>query len=269
MLTALSAATPLVLLATGAAAQTAPLPPHWTLRAEDPPPEHARPRGEPNGTLRGLYGRGVIDPFEGVTTEIGVEGGVPICRGDDAAQRAYVEAIGDYRTEFWFYATARQGVLFRREARLATPTPCEQGVQYEWSIDRAFVVDGFVHSMEITDDGEAEMLSSRAIGSSDDEYAGGFEPLHNLMARDARPRAGRGSNDRIAGVPVRCWTGGSGYVWSRVCVSRSGPTRGMILASSAGDDSRTSFGLEFRELRPDTMLDARLFDLAHSWDSPD
>ncbi len=81
MLTALAAASPLViLLAAGAAAQTAPLPPHWTLRAEDPPSEHARPRGEPKGTLRGIYGRGVSDPFEGMMTEIGVEGGLPIFR---------------------------------------------------------------------------------------------------------------------------------------------------------------------------------------------
>jgi hypothetical protein len=255
--------------AAAAGAQTAPLPPHWTLRAEDPPGEHARSRGEPKGTLRGIYGHGVTDPFNSESVDVGAEGALPVCRGDRAAQQAYVNGIGAHRTEFWFYGTAQQGVLFRREAQLPASTPCERGTQYAFSIDRAFVADGFVHSMEMTLDGEAEMFASRAIGSSDDEYSGGFEPLHNMMARDAGPREGEGSNERIAGVSARCWNSGGGYVWSRVCVSRSGPTRGMILASGAGDDSQTLFELEFRELRPDTALDARLFDLDRRWDPPE
>jgi hypothetical protein len=259
----------MLFVASAAAAQTAPLPPHWTLREQDPPSEHARPRGEPAGTLRGIYGHGVTHPFDAGSVDLDVAGAPPVCRGDRAAQAAYLARIGGHRTEFWFYGTRRQGVLFRREALIPSAQPCERGPEYAYDIDRAFVADGYVHTMEMTGDGGAEMFSSRAIGSSDDEYAGGFEPLHNIMARDAAPREGEASNERIAGVPARCWTSGGGYVWSRVCVSRSGPTRGMILASGAGDDSQTLFEMEFRELLPDAALDARLFDLERDWDAPD
>ena len=256
-----------LLLAPAAAAQTAP-PPGWTMSEEEPPREFERSRATPAGTLRGIYGHGVANPLEMGSFGLGAEGAAPICRGDRAAQEAYLRGIGDHRLHFWFYGTASQGVLFRREAQIAPDRACDQGVLYAYDIGRAFVADGYVHTMEMTTDGDAEMLSSRAIGSSDDEYSGGFQPLHNLMARDESPRSGRGENDRVARVPVHCWSGGGGHVWTRVCVSRGGPTRGMILASGAGDDSQILFGMEFLELRPDAALDARLFDLERRWTPP-
>jgi len=275
MRTALAAAgsgLALLLASPAVAAGTAPLPPGWTMSEDEPPRAHERPRGTPAGTLRGIYGHGVADPMEPALSDPGVEGTEgtnPVCRGDRAAQEAYLRGIGDHRTHFWFYGTASQGVMFRREAQIRADRPCERGVLYSYDIERAFVADGYVHTMEMTADGKADYFSSRAIGNSDDEYSGGFQPLHNLMARNERPRRGRASIDRVAGVPVRCWSGGAEFVWNRVCVSRSGPIRGMILSSGAGDDSRTSFRMEFLELDPDADLDARMFDLERSWTPPE
>jgi hypothetical protein len=270
MRTALAAASGLasLLLAGAAAAQTAPLPPGWTMSADDPPGEYERPRGTPAGTLRGIYGHGVANPLEPDSFDLGAEGTNPVCRGDRAAQEAYLRGLGDHGLHFWFYGTGSQSVMFRREAQIPADRPCAQGILYSYRIERGFVADGYVHTMEVNEDGTADYFSSRAIGNSDDEYSGGFEPLHNLMARDERPRRGRASNDRVAGVPVRCWSGGAEFVWNQVCVSRSGPTRGMILSSGTGDDSQTLFRMEFLELDPDAVLDARLFDLERSWTPP-
>jgi len=250
-----------------AAAPTAPPPPHWTMSEDEPERLNERPSGTPAGSLRGIYGHGVAGPTEVESFDPAAEGRSTACRGGPAEQEAYLRRVGSHRVHFWFYATGRQGVLFRREAALAADRLCSEPVAYSYEVQRAFVADGYVHSMEV-EDGTAELLSTRAIGSSDDEYSGGFQPLHNLMAREGRRRSGQSSNDRVAGVSVRCWLSGSGYVWSRVCISRGGPTRGMILASAAGDDSQTLFEMEFRELRPDTPLDSRLFDLERTWQPP-
>jgi len=268
-LAAAGSALALLLSSTALAAPTAPLPPGWTMSADEPPREHERPRGTPAGTLRGIYGHGVANPFDAGSFDLGVEGALPVCRGDRAAQETYLRGIGDHRTHFWFYGTASQSVMFRREAQVRTDRPCGQGVLYSYDIERAFVADGYVHTMEMTPDGEADLFSSRAIDNSDDEYSGGFQPLHNLMARNERPRRGRGENARVAGVPVRCWSGGADFVWNQVCVSRSGPTRGMILSSGAGDDSQTTFRMGFLELDPRATLDARMFDLERSWTAPE
>lgn len=247
-----------VLLAASAAAAAAPapLPPHWT--GEHSEEGESDYRAPPR--LRGIYGHGFLTPLNLRDSA----DDPPPCRGDEAAVAAYVAQAGDYGEEYWFYATAAQGVLFVRSVRVNVEQPCAQGVLYGYEIHRAYVADGMVHVMEVDDD-DAELLGSRPIASNDREYSGGFAPLHNMMARAAPPPRGRRRNARVAGLRAQCWVQG-GLVWSSICFSRvRGPTYNMILSTAAGDDERQHFGSFFDLVRPDAELDGRLFELDRRW----
>ena len=236
------------------AAQPAPLPAHWVSEhSEEDEADYRRP---PN--LRGIYGHGFSNPLN-------LAGDSPACRGDAAAVAAYIAAAGENGNEFWFYATAQQGVLFVRSVQVDISRACSEGVRYSYQLHRAFLVDGMVQAMEVDAEGEADQLTTRPLSTGDREYSGAFSPLHNLMARAAPRERGLRRDRQVAGLPAECWSM-SGIVWSSVCYSRArGPAYGMILSTAAGDDERQMFGMAFDLLRPQAELDGRLFELDRRW----
>lgn len=247
----------LVLLAAVAtpvrAAAPAPLPPHWIgEHSEEGEADYRRP-----ANLHGIYGHGVSNPLN-------LAGDSP-CRGDAAAVAAYIAQAGENGNEFWFYATAQQGVLFVRSVSVDIGRACSEGVRYRYTLHRAFIVDGMVQAMEVDAHGAAGQLTTRPLRSDDREYSGAFSPLHNLMARATPREQGLRRDRQVAGLPAQCWSM-SGIVWSSVCYSRArGPTYGMIVSAAAGDDERQMFGMAFDLLRPDAELDGRLFELDRRW----
>jgi hypothetical protein len=244
----------LIAAAPAHAAAPAPLPAHWVSEhSEEDEADYRRP---PN--LRGIYGHGFSNPLN-------LAGDSPACRGDAAAVAAYIVQAGENGSEFWFYATAQQGVLFGRSVQVDIDRACSDGVRYSYQLHRAFIVDGMVQSMEVNASGEADQLTTRPLRSDDREYSGAFSPLHNLMARAAPRERGQRRNQQVAGLPAQCWVM-SGIVWSSVCYSRArGATYGMILSTAAGDDERQMFGMAFDLVRADAELDGRLFELDRRW----
>jgi hypothetical protein len=260
----------LVILALGlappaAAAKPAPLPPHWTSEHDDEGEEGYAPPGP----FTGIYGHG----FEG-TLDFGqdAEGAGPyqgLCQGDEAARSALVARMPSNPTEFWFYATASQGVLFKRTARIDQAKPCAEALVHDYDMERALVTEGLIHSFEIDREGGFGYPSTRSKGRTDREYSGAFNFVHNLMARRLEPYRGKAQRRRIAGQPVNCYVQG-GLVWSNVCVSLgANATRGMIISTTAGDDIREMFHMHFDLLRTRVSLDGRLFELDREWDGPE
>ena len=234
--------------------QAVPFPPHWTHENDDEDDDgYRRPP-----MLDGIYGHGVSGSQAFDAASDG-----ETCKGSEEERRKLAEAIG-FGTEFWFYATGAQGVLFTRKARVDHDKPCVTALHYDQAISRAFVADRLVHRMEQNDDGDFEYADTRPIGASDGEYSSGFDMIHNLMARTGPPGGRKLEADRIAGIPVRCG-GFGGIVWKRVCVATSGRARGMLLFSAAGDDEREMFHLEFDRLDSAARIDGRLFELQRTW----
>jgi len=253
MLARLSLALALLALpAVAARAQTAPLPPHWSHAHHDEDEEDYRLPAP----LRGIAGHG----FSGVSP---LEGSNVVCKGNEAEQ-ARILALAENDTEFWFYATAHQAVLFRRTLSVDTEKPCGQALSWTSDISRAFVADGLVQSFSVDAEGRLEVVAGRPIRDSDGLYSGAFNPIHNLLARTGLPSGKRTSSQRIAGIPARCG-GMSGLVWHSSCIASTGPLRGMLLKTEGGDDERMMFYLAFDRIDPNARLDGRLFELEREW----
>jgi hypothetical protein len=252
--------------AIAAAPAAAPLPPHWEpnlrYRAEPPPSI---------GPFRGVYGRGVSHPTPEIAAHFVQSRGEPVCRGGPGAQQAWLERLGAFEAEFWFYATRRQAVIFLRTAVLPSPNGCDQPPAYVHRIERALIADGVFHLIEIPPGGPAELAGSRPIGRPEEDPLArtGFGLFYAMATRDTAghgigPQIGS-ENDRVAGIPVRCRRGGFGYMFSRTCLSRRGPTRGMPILVETSDDSQRIAWTEFREVMPEATLDGRLFDFELRW----
>jgi len=252
----------LLAAATGVVAQPparlAPLPPGWTSEHDD------EDGYRPPAPIAGIYGHGFTNPHE-LAPGVGERA---LCQGDEAVQAAFAERAGSYATEFWFYATPSEGVMFRRSFEWDARRPCAGPPRYLYELHRAYIADGMIHSFEQDDSGDASQARTAPFGTTSREYSGEFSPLHNLMARGWEPRRGRRQNRRILGLEAQCWSVG-GLVWSNICLSRShGPTYGMILETAAGDDEREMFHLSFDALDPHARIDGRLFELDRRWRRP-
>jgi hypothetical protein len=236
-----------------------PPPPGWTS-------EHDDDDGyQPPAPLAGIYGHGFTNP-QALAPGVGDRA---LCQGDEASQAAFAERAGDYATEFWFYATASQGVLFRRSFAWDVHRPCAGPPRYIYELYRAYIADGMIHSFVQADSGDASQAQTARFDTTADQYSGEFSPLHNLMARGPEPPRAHRRHQRILGLDAICWGGGD-LVWSNICVSRShGRSYGMILATAAGDDEREMFHLSFDALDPRARLDGRLFELDRRWLRPD
>jgi hypothetical protein len=108
-------------------------------------------------------------------------------------------------------------------------------------------------------------IVSLPLERTDGAYSGGFNLLHNLMARPRHFRkATRRVSDRIAGVRATCHSS-PGLVWGSVCVAKSGPASGMILRAQSGDDEQVLFNLEIRDLRAGVAIPGAVFDIESRW----
>lgn len=252
MLARLSLALALLALPAVTWAQTAALPPHWSHAHHDEDEEDYRPPAP----LRGIAGHG----FTGVSP---IEGADIACQGSEAEQ-ARVIALAEHDTEFWFYATAHQAVLFRRTLSVDITRSCGKALRWSLDISRAFVADGLIQSFFVDAEGRLEVAGGRPIGESDGLYSGAFNPIHNLLARTRLPSGKRTRSERIAGIIARCG-GMSGLVWHRSCIASTGPLRGMLLKTEGGDDERMMFYLAFDRIDPNARLDGRLFELEREW----
>jgi hypothetical protein len=247
------------------AADRAPLPPHWTSEHDDEDEEGYAPPGH----FKGIYGHGFEGPLDYGMDGEETEPFKGLCLGDEAARRALVARLPSYSTEFWFYATPSQGVLFKRKASIDQTRSCAEALVHGYEIERALVTEGLIHSFDVEPDGTMDQAGTRPIGKTDREYSGAFNFIHNLMARRHEPYRGKAKRSRIAGQTANCYVQG-GLVWSNVCVSLSpNATRGMLLSASAGDDIREMFHMHFDVLRTRVPLDGRLFELDRDWDGPD
>lgn len=249
----------LSLLASPAAAQrqAAPLPPHWSHAHHDEDEADYRPPAP----LRRIAAHG----FSG--GDLMGNSGDPVCKGSDDEQ-ARVLARVPHPTEFWFYASSTQAVLFRRTLSVDSAKPCAQAVHWSHDVSRALVTDGQIHSFAVGPDGELRYEETRPRGKSDGLYSGAFTPVANLMARKPLPSGRRVTDERMLGFAVRCG-GMSGLVWHRSCVIAEGRLRGMIAYAAAGDDEQEMFHLEFDRLDPDARLDGRLFEIGREWEAQD
>ncbi|MBV9931909.1 MAG: hypothetical protein JO013_13325 [Alphaproteobacteria bacterium] len=258
----------LLLLLAGAAPAPAPAPPnpHTAVRGAVPLPagwtsengDEGRDDYSPPPPVKGIYAHGhagaaLDDPH------------AELCKGDEAAQARVAAALDKGETEFWFYATAAEGVLFARTASVAQDRPCAEALTYDATVSRAYVADGRVHSFEVTERGDLSPDWSKPLAYSSGVYAGSFNLLHNLMARRAIPGKGRLTHRRVAGVAATCATLG-GLVWSSLCIADGPrPIAGMIVSAHAGDDERESFTLEVERVKAGAVLDARVFEPGRRW----
>lgn len=243
-------------VAHAASPPAAPLPPGWTSENNDegddgyaPPP-----------SVKGVYVHG----FVGDSTTFGGDEAAP-CKGDEAAQRKVNEATAKGGTEFWFYATAAQGVLFERRAQVDAAKPCAEALSYDYRLSRAFVADGIVHSFEVNDDGDLEPAWTKPTRYTAGVYSGSFTLVHNLMARREGPGKGRIRHQRVAGVPATC-AGMGGLVWSDLCIADwPREIEGLILSAHAGDDEREMFKLEAERVETGVVIDGRVFEAGRRW----
>jgi hypothetical protein len=234
----------------------APLPAGWTSDNDDETDDGYAPPPSPRGVyVHGFAGGGVgFDPRDGAP-----------CKGDEAAQGKVSAAIAQGDIEFWFYATAAQGVLFERSAGVDPAKPCAEALTFDYQVSRAYVADGIVHSFDVNDGGDLEPAWTKPLGYSAGVYSGAFTLIHNLMARREGPGKGRISHKRVAGIPVTC-AGISGLVWSNLCIADwPREIKGMILSADAGDDERQMFALDAERVATGVALDGRLFEAGRRW----
>lgn len=216
--------------------------------------------------LRGTYAHGVAG---GMALEHDDAGG-PFCEGSEAERQAVAARYASvHRKEYWFYATAQQGVLFTKETSLAggeDRPKCKDAVFESLEIQRAYVADGFIHNFTL-DEHTVPGIGSFRQERTAEQYSGSFMELQSLMARPPLPKRQRGrqlKRDRIAGQPALCSVA-SGIVWSVTCQAESGPIRGMLLRSAAGDDERMMFGSRVLEVLPDAILPGAVFEVDRDW----
>lgn len=223
----------LVLLPSWASAgRPAQLPPHFEHVASHHEDEYYSP--VPN--LRGIYAYGVT----GVRWSQEWDG--PPCVGTAEEQENVLGSVPfDGDTEFWFYGTPSQGVLFSRAISFDSTKPCAGAKSVHYSLERAWVAGGFIHSVSVGHDNSFEPQASEPVSHSAEEYSGSFGRIQSLMARTSPSKKyRRQSVETIAGFRAEC-RGMSGLVWSTVCIATASPVKGMLLRARAGDDERESF----------------------------
>ena len=248
------------LLAVGPAdasgASLVPLPPHFVSEVSRGENEFYRP--VPN--RRGIYAYGIAGRSWRPERD-----GAP-CFGSETEQLKLIASIAEGSpTEFWFYATRAEGILFSRTLKFNPKRPCGSRPAFDYELERAYVADGFIHSMKVDENNGMEPLGTWPFDHSAGEYSGSFMRLHSLMARPAPDEHDRQQRaTRIAGIRSDC-RGMGGIVWHSVCTAASGPARGMILSASAGDDEQIMFNTEIKELRTNALLPGQLFETDRAW----
>ena len=226
-------------------------------------------RGDGDSTLpaiRGVYAHGI----SGGLALDGVDQDSPLCLGTESENHAVAERLRDRpATEYWFYGTEQQGVLFARVMRvIILPgnqlVDCAYAVMDQDEVERAYVADGYVHSF-VFEENTVPGLNSAPVGRSAGQYSGSFDRLTSLMARrDIPRRAGNGWNAGTeAGISVIC-TGQSGLVWSNTCYATQGAFRGMLMSSGAGDDQQQLFSNRVLQVQ-DGALPGVVFDVRRDW----
>jgi hypothetical protein len=227
-----------------------PLPPHFTSVGDEDDEDY-----RPLPVLHGIHASGWIGTFE--------DGA--FCAGTADEAQAAQEASGMAApTQYWLYATQAQAILFMRSLSIDASKPCGTPAKFSQEVQRAFIANGIVHSFAVDKDNNLEPIASRSINSSDGIYSGAFFVLHNLVARPSGITARSQRTETIAGTRSRCFVN-SGLVWDSLCLADTGPSRGMILAASAGDDERVLFNLQAVTLIPNACLDGRLFETDRAW----
>jgi len=239
-----------------AAVTAVPPPPHFRSVVERQDDEFYR--AVPS--QRGIFAHGVA----GAPYRAARDG--PACAGSDTAREQFVQTFAaDGPSEYWFYATRSQGVLFTRTIKFDAQRPCTEAPRYRYSIERAFVADGFIHSGVVGENNLLEQLTTWPFDHSADEYSGSFMRLHSLMARPApNPHDRNLGSNKVDGITATC-RGFSGIVWHSVCTADSGPAKGMILSAGAGDDEQIMFSTEVKELRPNAVLPGIVFETDRQW----
>jgi hypothetical protein len=219
---------------------------------------------DPIPPIRGTYAHGVA---EGPVIDE-TDPPASLCQGSDEERRSLIETYRSVSaTEYWFYGTKEQGVLFIKTVRLlrvpeTDPLPCSRAVWTSFEIERAYVADGFVHNF-VFDENTVPGLGSHRKDRTAGEYAGSTMRLQTLMARPPLPERGL-RRDTVAGVPAVC-TGQSGLVWNSTCYAAEGDLRGMLLRSAAGDDERVMFSYRVLEVRSGVLLPGAVFEVDRDW----
>lgn len=230
----------------------APPPPHWT--SWNPDDGDSDQKAVPSPP-QGYYGHGFAEPMDLA------ERPSDSCGGGEAAIAKATSGLPEYRVEFWLFATAQQGILFRRGFEWDHRRPC--AVKLSYGVERAFIADGLIHSFTMADEGDLKDSDTRPRKEDDGGHSGGFSLIHNLMAR--KPVKAKGSRTEIAGFPALC-RGVSGLAYETVCRSEAvGPAHGMIVKAVAGDDIKEGSHLELDRLIPRARLSGRMFDLETLW----
>ena len=204
---------------------------------------------------QGIYAHG----FAGVDELPRQPEGAP-CIGTEQEQQA-VTGMGP--TEFWFYASSGQAVLFSLNRSLNGLMACAEAASFSLEIERAFIVDGVIHSFSVAENGDLEFLSTLRSDKTAEQYSGSFDRIQSLFAR-GKPRGSRKHSETIAGAAAEC-RGQSGLVWHETCFAKNGPAKGMILRAQAGDDERIMFSNEVMELQTGADLPGKLFEIDRKW----
>lgn len=246
----------LVTLAAVRALPLAPLPPPFESEARHGAYEDYRPVPD----LKGYYAHG----FAGVPWESETPG--PPCIGTEAEQKLLLASLPkEGKSEFWFYTTGVQAILLTRTARLDTGKSCAVALSYHYDAERAYVANGFIHSLSVDDLDGMSAIGSWPTTRGAGEYAADFERIQSLMATNPQILRGREKEIvRIAGIRAVCGHRG-GLIWSTICLAADGPAKGMLLRAISGDDERTTFTTEVKELRTNLMLPGVLFEIDRTW----
>ena len=128
----------LILLLAPPGTDRAPLPPGFHDDGREPGDDDYRPMPDRRGTF--AHGTSGV----GWNTEVD---GSP-CQGTPAEQDAPLKRQGDAGSEFWLYATDAQGILFKRSAYFAPTRACAVSPGWTYGIERAWVADGWIHSVD-------------------------------------------------------------------------------------------------------------------------
>lgn len=193
------------------------------------------------------------------------------CQGTEKGRQDLISKFSStYESEFWFFGTKNQGVVFIRSIQIPYAKDnlrkCADLIDVSLEVQRGYVADGFIHSFAF-DKNALPPLGSFRTGRSAGEYSGAFIQLQTLMARSALPPSHgriRTSQDTVAGLPVIC-SGMSGLVWNSTCYATSGDLRGMLLRSQSGDDERVIFNYEVTDIQVNKKLPGVVFEVDRDW----
>lgn len=240
--------------ASPAQAQSVAPPPHWQAIFDDD--EELDDDGESRKAaaapklLKGVAGKGIFS-----------EVGSP-CEGADG------EVAG---SQFWFYSTNSQILVFTRTPMPEAGAPCSTPRQFATRIFRGYVADGVVHGFEGEGDDVtpvASALQSMAIELFTVEAL----PYLLLSRGPAAPASGRGANTsierrKVAGAPARCLQSGFHFFASEQCVlAGSSAYAGMVLSEWSRDDVSVFSSFEVETLHLAVKIDPRFFDLHTEWE---